>query len=416
QTTPPAPPAGSDTPEANSSDSMEHYVGPQSGDTENVESVSALQNRDTQAGDSTEVPSGADDVAEMEAVPDEDTLPHMDADFDAEANPAEDWCAMEPEDIEERYADVLPAVERLVMAVTSLGMPSEPSVQDACQDTSAVQTSEKRKSEDVAIPEPEETDPDTHPAGMPRTAESVELRPALAGFADTGASRSALDFPSVLTQEVQTSENRNSAFPLFGSPDFPNSEANKNNISNNNFSNTESSIYPPAPAPTGWQTARTRSAGKMMRMDMCRERIRDNIDYSLLVMDHPRDIMQIDGYVELMAEVMASDRASWRINQAEIPTEQAARRFDTLNREHILYVKECLDNNTTQIANMRAYTLTALYNAPTTMQQYYASKVAHDMAQDQRDREAQDEKRRNAEIMRQYVWELHDSVSAYESV
>ena len=120
----------------------------------------------------------------------------------------------------------------------------------------------------------------------------------------------------------------------------------------------------------------------MMRMDVCRERIRDNIDYSLLVMNHPMDINQIDGYVELMAEVMASDRASWRINQSDIPTEQAARRFDTLNREHILYVKECLDNNTTQIANMRAYTLTALYNAPTTMQLYYASKVAHDMAQE----------------------------------
>ena len=141
----------------------------------------------------------------------------------------------------------------------------------------------------------------------------------------------------------------------------------------------------------------------MMRMDVCRERIRDNIDYRLLVMDHPMDINQIDGYVELMAEVMSSDRASWRINQADIPTEQA----------DILYVKECLDNNTTQIANMRAYTLTTLYNAPTTMQQYYASKVAHDMAQEQRDRDAQEEKRRNAEIMRQYVRELHDSVSDY---
>ena len=148
-------------------------------------------------------------------------------------------------------------------------------------------------------------------------------------------------------------------------------------------------------------------------MDVCRERIRDNIDYRLLVMDYPRDISQIDGYVELMAEVMSSDRASWRINQADIPTEQAARRLDSLNREHILYVKECLDNNTTQIANMRAYTLTTLYNAPTTMQQYYASKVAHDMAQEQRDRDAQEEKRRNAEIMRQYVRELHDSVSDY---
>ena len=33
------------------------------------------------------------------------------------------------------------------------------------------------------------------------------------------------------------------------------------------------------------------------------------------------------------------------------------------------------------IGNIRAYTLSALYNAPTTMEQYYASLVNHDMAE-----------------------------------
>ena len=48
-----------------------------------------------------------------------------------------------------------------------------------------------------------------------------------------------------------------------------------------------------------------------------------------------------------------------------------------------IYVKNFVlpqDSNTTRIGNIRAYTLSALYNAPTTMEQYYASLVSHDLA------------------------------------
>ena len=38
--------------------------------------------------------------------------------------------------------------------------------------------------------------------------------------------------------------------------------------------------------------------------------------------------------------------------------------------------------NTTLVKNIKAYTLAALYNAPTTISQYYASLVSHDLAQD----------------------------------
>ena len=51
-----------------------------------------------------------------------------------------------------------------------------------------------------------------------------------------------------------------------------------------------------------------------------------------------------------------------------------------LDSEHIRYVMDCLDKNTTLIGNIRAYTLSALFNAPVTISQYYASLVSHDMA------------------------------------
>jgi len=43
-------------------------------------------------------------------------------------------------------------------------------------------------------------------------------------------------------------------------------------------------------------------------------------------------------------------------------------------------VMDCLKQNTTQIRNIRQYLLTALFNAPSTMNSYYTALVAHDMA------------------------------------
>lgn len=55
-------------------------------------------------------------------------------------------------------------------------------------------------------------------------------------------------------------------------------------------------------------------------------------------------------------------------------------RFLKLEREHIEYVRDCLCNTTRAIGNIKAYTLAALYNAPVTMEQYYAALVSRDLA------------------------------------
>lgn len=54
------------------------------------------------------------------------------------------------------------------------------------------------------------------------------------------------------------------------------------------------------------------------------------------------------------------------------------RPFYKLDSGHLEYVFDCLRNNTTQIRNIRAYLLTALYNAPTTINNYYQAAVQHD--------------------------------------
>ena len=116
-------------------------------------------------------------------------------------------------------------------------------------------------------------------------------------------------------------------------------------------------------------------------MDAYREVIHENIDYDALLRDHPFDAEQIDCYVELMLEVCCSTRDFIRISKEELPTGVVKARFLKLTREHIEYVMDCINRNTTQIGNIKAYLLAALYNAPVTIGPYYTALVSYDMAE-----------------------------------
>lgn len=121
-------------------------------------------------------------------------------------------------------------------------------------------------------------------------------------------------------------------------------------------------------------------ADRMNLFEAYRELIRENIDYDILVQRSPYDRERLDGFVELMAEVCSSSRKTTRINQEDMSTEVVKGRFLKLDSGHIQYVMDCLDKNTSLVGNIRAYILSALFNAPVTISQYYASLVRHDMA------------------------------------
>ena len=110
------------------------------------------------------------------------------------------------------------------------------------------------------------------------------------------------------------------------------------------------------------------------------QELRKSQTNEILLQDNPYDRERLDGFVELMAEVCCSRRPTVRINQEDMCTEVVKSRLMKLDSEHIRYVMDCLDKNTTLIGNIRAYTLSALFNAPVTISQYYSSLVSHDMA------------------------------------
>ena len=177
--------------------------------------------------------------------------------------------------------------------------------------------------------------------------------------------------------EVLTSQNRKSALPETGSPDFPKTNANKTDKNKTEQSDTDLSIPPSSPRDSPWEQ---RQRMRMDEMDSYRELVKENISYDLLLQENPYDDELIDGYVGLMVDVCCSSRPSIRISGEEIPTAVVRSRFLKLTKEHIGYVMDSMRQNTTRIVNIRAYMLSALYNAPLTINQYYTSLVSHDMA------------------------------------
>ena len=151
---------------------------------------------------------------------------------------------------------------------------------------------------------------------------------------------------------AQTSEIPKSALLESSGQDFGKPAANKTDKKNTESNDTDLSIHPPAPlraSPSDGARHRLR----MDEMDWYREVIRENIDYDLLCMERRHDAEEIDGYVELMAEICAGGREYIRVNGADVPAELVKERFLKLNSEHIQYVMECLRSCTTQVVNIR---------------------------------------------------------------
>ena len=151
---------------------------------------------------------------------------------------------------------------------------------------------------------------------------------------------------------------------------------------------TESFPFPsvPSPSPAPVETERKRKEGKRRRqsvskgeMDAYREMIRENIDYDGFVRERPYDAGQLDEMVELMVEAVCSRKETIRVAGNDFPQAVVKSRMLKLDREHIVFVFDCLKENTTQVRNMKQYLLTVLYNAPATIENHYAAQVNHDL-------------------------------------
>ena len=109
------------------------------------------------------------------------------------------------------------------------------------------------------------------------------------------------------------------------------------------------------------------------------EIVKDNIDYELIANDKRHDKNRIDEIVTLMVDTLSSPAPTVRINGTDLPKSAVCERLLSLDSEHIEYVMFAMERSKPNIKNIRAYLLTALYNAPATMDSYYSALVSHDL-------------------------------------
>lgn len=148
--------------------------------------------------------------------------------------------------------------------------------------------------------------------------------------------------------------------------------------SNKDLSNTEVSnpILSSPPTPRG----RDRTGSDRMReRKNYRDLILENIEYDILIQNHPYDRDRLDELVELMTDTVCSCRETIRIAGDDYPAEVVKSRFLKLDSSHIEYVLDRIRENTTYVRNIKKYLLASLYNAPSTIGSYYTSLVSHDM-------------------------------------
>jgi len=137
-----------------------------------------------------------------------------------------------------------------------------------------------------------------------------------------------------------------------------------NNQRNNNLNN--------------YQSINLDGMDRMDEREQYRELIRDNLEIDILSKDRRYDLDRINELVEIMLDAVCSTRPTIRINGEDMPQPVVKSRFLKLDSGHIDYVLQAMNDCPSDIRNIRAYLLTALYNASLTIDNYYSARVNYD--------------------------------------
>ena len=184
------------------------------------------------------------------------------------------------------------------------------------------------------------------------------------------------------TPEEPTQEKPMLEKPMLDLPTLENpTQLNTKRTKKRKRQSKDSSITDSIPFPSGFPESPTQKRTETMgSFESYRKLILENIDYDVLKNDPHVDREQLNEIVDLLQETVCSTRSRIRVAGNDYPAEVVRAKLLKLNGEHIRFVMDCLKQNTTRIRNIRQYLLSMLFNAPSTMNSYYAALVAHDMA------------------------------------
>lgn len=143
-----------------------------------------------------------------------------------------------------------------------------------------------------------------------------------------------------------------------GSAEYGFSAGNNTDINNKYISNTNLSV-------------------SRYDADTAEQRIKKQLEYDILITKIGKNTA--DEIIMLITDAICGTSETVRIGKEDKSREIVRSRFFKLNCEHIEYVVDRMKENTTDVRNVHTYLLTALYNAPTTIDNYYQLKVNHDL-------------------------------------
>ena len=183
-------------------------------------------------------------------------------------------------------------------------------------------------------------------------------------------------------QEKPKQENPVLEKPEQAQPILENTAQLNTNILNKKELNTDvSTTYPIKSYPKETEQKQNRQGADGIgydEMTAYRSVIKGNIEYDVLSIKLKADISMLDEIVDLLTETVCTSKQYLTIAGDTFPSAVVKSKLLKLNAEHIEYVIDCMKSNTTDVRNIKKYMLAALFNAPSTIDSFYTSKVNHD--------------------------------------
>lgn len=163
--------------------------------------------------------------------------------------------------------------------------------------------------------------------------------------------------------EEPMSENPTTVKPQSGKPISVNQTLQNTNIQNTNQQNTYSTNYPS-----------TNLDGLSESRRVCEEKLKSKLDFEILV-ESGWDSNRLTEVIRIMADTFCSTKPFFIIDGNKVPRNDVIDRLLLIDENHISYVFEVIDETRPDIHNPKAYYLSALYNAPMTMDSYITAKL-----------------------------------------
>ncbi len=172
---------------------------------------------------------------------------------------------------------------------------------------------------------------------------------------------------------LQSEDNLQSRGKEYFSQECKEFSPNDTNTNHTDFSDTDSNrIYPSEEKKDGYDVIELHKGYEKI--------IKDNIAYEHLFQNKVGRREDIESIVGIMIDIcsMPEDRTV-KVNGVPMSVSIVKSQFLKIDSTHIEYIMSSLEENPSDVRNIRAYLITTIYNAPNTISQYYRSKVNHDL-------------------------------------